>query len=129
MIHAFRDGGFVMWPMLAAALGIVYLAVVTIIRLRRRDVDVGTVGRSLQSILFWGAISVLLGLLGTVTGMVVASQAISLAGEVDPRLAGGGFSVTLISFVFGLVIFLFAVLLWFPLHHWHSRAVSRAGAA
>jgi hypothetical protein len=125
-MQAFSDGGYIMWPMLATALGIVYLAVATALRLRRPDVDVDDTTRSLQSILFWGVISMLLGLLGTVTGIVVASQAIALAGEVDPRLVWGGFSVTLISFVFGLVIFLFAALLWFPLRHWHSRAASRA---
>lgn len=129
MIHAFRDGGFIMWPMVVAALGIVYLAAITVVRLRRPEVDVDSVGRSLKGILFWGAISVLLGLLGTVTGMVVAAQAISLAGEVDARLAWGGFSVTLVSFVFGLVIFLVAALLWFPLHHWHGRAASRASTS
>lgn len=128
MIDAFVNGGYVMWPMLAAALGIVYLATVTALRLRRPNVDVDDTARSLQGILFWGAISVLLGLLGTVTGIVVATQAIAKAGEVEPQLLWGGLSITLISFVFGLVIFLLAALLWFPLRHWHGRTAARASS-
>jgi hypothetical protein len=128
MIDMFENGGYVMWPMLAAALGIVYLALSTALRLRRPSVDVDDTARSLNGILFWGAISVLLGLLGTVSGIVVATHAIALAGEVEPSLLWGGFSITLISFVFGLVIFLFSALLWFPLRQWQSRVASRASA-
>lgn len=128
MTHAFRDGGIIMWPMLAAALGILYLAGVTAYRLRRPDADPDSIARSLHSILFWGGVSVLLGLLGTVAGLVVASQAIVMAGEVDPRLVWGGFSITLVSFLFGLVIFLLAALLWFPLRQWHCRRVALSRA-
>jgi biopolymer transport protein ExbB len=50
------------------------------------------------------AISPLLGLLGTVTGMILTFQAISLFGTGDPKLMAGGISQALITTVLGLVV-------------------------
>ncbi len=49
------------------------------------------------------ATSPLLGLLGTVTGMILTFQAISLFGTGDPKLMAGGISQALITTVLGLV--------------------------
>lgn len=61
----------------------------------------------------------LLGLLGTVTGMIQTFQAITLYGAGDPQLMAGGISQALVTTVLGLVVAIPAVLL-------HSSA---AGAA
>jgi biopolymer transport protein ExbB len=50
------------------------------------------------------ATSPLLGLLGTVTGMILTFQAISLFGTGDPKLMAGGISQALITTVLGLVV-------------------------
>ncbi len=50
------------------------------------------------------ATSPLLGLLGTVTGMILTFQAISLFGTSDPKLMAGGISQALITTVLGLVV-------------------------
>jgi biopolymer transport protein ExbB len=50
------------------------------------------------------AISPLLGLLGTVTGMILTFQAISLFGTGDPKLMAGGISQALVTTVLGLVV-------------------------
>jgi biopolymer transport protein ExbB len=50
------------------------------------------------------AISPLLGLLGTVTGMIVTFQAISLFGSGDPKLMASGISQALMTTVLGLVV-------------------------
>ncbi len=50
------------------------------------------------------AISPLLGLLGTVTGMILTFQAISLFGTSDPKLMAGGISQALVTTVLGLVV-------------------------
>jgi len=49
------------------------------------------------------AVTPLLGLLGTVTGMIATFQAITLFGTGDPKLMAGGISTTLITTVLGLV--------------------------
>jgi biopolymer transport protein ExbB len=50
------------------------------------------------------ATSPLLGLLGTVTGMILTFQAISLFGSGDPKLMAGGISQALVTTVLGLVV-------------------------
>ncbi len=60
------------------------------------------------------ALSPLLGLLGTVTGMIATFQSITLFGTGDPRVMAGGISTALVTTVLGLVsaiplIFLHAI--------------------
>lgn len=50
------------------------------------------------------AISPLLGLLGTVTGMIVTFQTITLFGTSDPKLMAGGISTALVTTVLGLSV-------------------------
>ena len=45
-----------------------------------------------------------MGLLGTVTGMILTFQAITLFGTGDPKLMAGGISQTLMTTVLGLVV-------------------------
>ncbi len=49
------------------------------------------------------AVAPLLGLLGTVTGMIVTFQAITVYGTGDPQLMAGGISQALVTTVLGLV--------------------------
>lgn len=128
MIETFRSGGIMMWPMLAVALGVGWLAVRTGLRLRQGREAPEVARRGLQAILFWGVMAVVLGALGTVVGLVLATRAIALAGAVEPSLVWGGVGVSLVTLVFGLLIFLFAALVWFALHRWHGRVVRRIDA-
>ncbi len=61
----------------------------------------------------------LLGLLGTVTGMIVTFQAITLFGAGDPKLMAGGISQALVTTVLGLVVAIPTVFL-------HTLVSSRA---
>ncbi|MCP4550192.1 MAG: MotA/TolQ/ExbB proton channel family protein [bacterium] len=60
--------------------------------------------RSLLFIRIISVVSPLLGLLGTVTGMIVTFQAITLFGTGDPKLMAGGISTALITTVLGLTV-------------------------
>ncbi len=53
----------------------------------------------------------LLGLLGTVIGMIITFQAITLYGTGDPKLMAGGISQALMTTVLGLGVAIPAVLL------------------
>jgi biopolymer transport protein ExbB len=57
------------------------------------------------------AVAPLLGLLGTVTGMIQTFQAITLFGTGDPKLMAGGISTALVTTVMGLVVAIPLVLL------------------
>lgn len=67
-----------------------------------------------RSLLFLKIISVvapLMGLLGTVTGMIKTFQAITLFGTGDPKMMAGGISQALVTTVLGLVVAIPTVLL------------------
>jgi len=65
------------------------------------------------------AVAPLLGLLGTVTGMIATFQAITLFGTGDPKLMAGGISQALVTTVLGLTVAIPLVLL-------HSVVASRS---
>jgi len=56
-------------------------------------------------------VSPLLGLLGTVTGMIITFQAITLFGAGDPKLMSGGISQALVTTVLGLSVAIPSLLL------------------
>jgi biopolymer transport protein ExbB/TolQ len=122
MIDFFLKGGVVMWPLAAVGLGMLYLAARTARLLRRGDAAADDVQRGLQGVLFWGVMSVLLGALGTVGGIIVMTDAVAQAGGAEPGLIWGGVSLALTSLVFGLALFIAAAALWFALRFWLSRA-------
>ena len=57
------------------------------------------------------AVAPLLGLLGTVTGMIITFQAITLFGTGDPKLMAGGISQALVTTVMGLCVAIPTVLM------------------
>ncbi len=59
--------------------------------------------RGLNLVKVLAAVAPLMGLLGTVIGMIVTFQAITLFGTGDPKLMAGGISQALITTVLGLV--------------------------
>ena len=67
------------------------------------------------------AVAPLLGLLGTVTGMIVTFQAITLFGTSDPKLMAGGISQALVTTVQGLVVAI-------PLLFLHATLAARSKA-
>lgn len=60
--------------------------------------------KGLRILALLGEIALLLGLLGTVTGIIETFQSITLFGTGDPRVMSGGISKALITTVQGLVI-------------------------
>mgnify|MGYP003574151683 FL=1 len=78
-----------------------------------------TLQRGLGLIKLLAAVAPLLGLLGTVTGMILTFQSISLFGTGDPKLMAGGISQALITTVMGLVTAI-------PLLFFHTLLVSRS---
>ncbi len=68
--------------------------------------------RGISTIKVFAAIAPLLGLLGTVTGMIKTFQAITLFGTGDPKLMAGGISEALVTTVLGLVVAIPLVILY-----------------
>ena len=68
--------------------------------------------RGLSLIKLIAGVAPLLGLLGTVTGMILTFQAITLFGTGDPKLMAGGISQALITTVLGLCVAIPTLLLY-----------------
>jgi biopolymer transport protein ExbB/TolQ len=124
MIEVFLQGGLVMWPLLAAGLGVLWISLRTSIRLRRAAPPEHEIQRGLQAILFLGVASAVLGTVGTLGGLVEMASAIRAVGETEAALIWGGLGVSLIPLMFGLSVALLAAILWFALREWGMRLPS-----
>ena len=69
----------------------------------------------------FAAVAPLLGLLGTVTGMILTFQALTLFGTGDPKLMAGGISQALVTTMLGLIVAI-------PLVFLHSILTSWSGS-
>ncbi len=66
--------------------------------------EVPRVNRGIPLLKIIAAVAPLMGLLGTVAGMIITFQAITLFGAGDPKLMAGGISQALITTVLGLTV-------------------------
>lgn len=66
--------------------------------------EIPSIENSLTLIKIISAVAPLLGLLGTVTGMIITFQAITIFGAGDPKTMAGGISSALVTTVLGLVV-------------------------
>jgi biopolymer transport protein ExbB len=85
--------------------------------------EVPHINRHLPLLKIIAAVAPLMGLLGTVTGMIVTFQAITLFGAGDPRLMAGGISQALITTVLGLSVAI-PVLLLHNVVHSRARTIT-----
>ncbi len=81
--------------------------------------EVPRVNRGIALLKIIAAVAPLMGLLGTVTGMIITFQAITLFGAGDPKLMAGGISQALVTTVLGLCVAIPVLLL-------HTLTQSRA---
>ena len=77
--------------------------------------------RYLWAIKIVSVVAPLLGLLGTVTGMIRTFQSITLFGTGDPKLMAGGISEALVTTMIGLIVAIPLVLL----HSWLKSVATR----
>lgn len=107
-----------MWGPLLAIVAVVVL--VTIVRASLRlskmtPENKSSVGTSIHAVLFWGGVSVLLGLIGQNSGLYNALTAISKAPEISPAVVAAGFAESLTTTLFGMTTLLVAAIAWFSL--------------
>ena len=108
--------GFIRWPLTFSFLVVVILALWSAVRLFRPGATPDLRSKAwVDAILFWGGFAVISGVLGTLVGIIIASQAIEAAGNVSSPLVWGGIKVAMLSSALGMMILAFAALLWFAL--------------
>lgn len=125
MISFIQKGGPFMWLILVIAIAIVVLTVKKVIdffvkkNLNKLELESG-----LNAIIFWGAISALIGFLGHFMGVFYAMEAISEANDISPAIVAMGYGVSLITILSGLTVFLISSIIWF-VFRWQLKV--RAG--
>lgn len=126
MMEFFRQGGFFMWPILIVAIVILALAARAWVRTRELTGPDAVVETGVDAVLFWGVWVLVVGLLGTFTGIYLAAGAIERAGEVSPAMIWGGVRVALTTTLAGFLVFSVAALLWLALRFMYRRKVASA---
>lgn len=123
MIEFIRDGGVIMYPLLAITAAMIFLAARSGVRLRRGERS-APLEVSIDAVLFWGCYGVIVGLVGTLLGVAQVAQAVSVvpATQVSSALVWGGVRVALNPINFALVAFSIAFLLWFALRSRYRRS-------
>ena len=81
---------------------------------------------TLHTILIWGVLNALLGVLGTALGLVLAGKSVEAAHDVSPQLIAGGIKVALSSTVFGLLLLTVAIVAWLVLQALGGRRAAQA---
>ncbi len=125
----FGNMGYIVYPITFCALMVAILAVRAFMRLRdQADAQPTLVRTTIDGTLFWGAYAAVLGVFGTVLGIVVAAQAVEAVSAVEPRLVFGGIKIALTSTMYGVFVFLVAALVWFALRGRHRKATLAAAS-
>ena len=110
LMRVLENMGVILWPMLVCAAFLGF----QIVRASSRSLRTAHAHNAMtrHAILVWGSLAALLGLLGTVVGLVVAAGSVVAAGEAAPALIAGGLQVALSSTVFGLLLLAVAIVVW-----------------
>ena len=125
MFSLFFSGGPMMFIQLLLVIVILVLTTKKALELRKhienRQVKLES---GINAIIFWGAISLVLGFFAHFLGMYHALQAISKANDISPSIVAAGYSVSLITIIFGLLIFLLSAVSWFTLRWQFKKTIA-----
>ena len=126
MVRTIMSCGPLLWPMLLVTIVIIVMTVATAIQLSggRRDARLkGTI----NVIPVWGAVALLLGILGQAVGLFKASSVVARAHMISPQRVFLGFSEAIQTTILGLMILIVAILAWIVLDAvWRKMAATTA---
>ena len=113
MLQTFIRGGAFMWPLLLILIGIIMLSIKKAINIfSGKNLDQARLSSGLNTILFWGLISIVIGFLAHFWGLYMAMMSITQAADISPTIVAEGMAVSLITIIFGLLIFLISGIVW-----------------
>ena len=115
-MYMFRIMGVWSIPMGIIAIAILVLIIRAALQLTRMTGETRVaVAGTIHAVLFWGAVSALLGIIGQNSGLYNALTAISKATQISPQLVARGIAEALSTTLFGLTTLLVAAVAWFTL--------------
>lgn len=105
--------GFWRWPLIIFTLLIIYNLVRYSPAVMKGKAVTESVRISIDSILFWGIMSVATGILGQISGIYNALNIIIKASDISPQIVMKGFSESFTSTIYGFYIFILSGLIWY----------------
>ncbi len=124
MLSLFFNGGVFMWLLLIIAISIIILSIKKAIDLFGSKIsDPNHLEKGINAIIFWGGVSLVVGFLAHFWGLQLAMMAISHANDISPTIVANGFAVSLITIIFGMLIFLFSAIIWF-IFRWQYKKLT-----
>lgn len=110
--HIYIGGIYFMLPIVALWLVTLVLGTYTVAKAQSGPAT-EKLRKTNNLVLFLGSFAFLIGLLAQVIGLLEAFQAIERAGDISPALIAGGLRVSFIAPVYGFVLFIISLLVWF----------------
>jgi len=122
------DGGMMMWILLILTILILILSIKKAIQLYvNQELPKTVLETGINAIIFWGAIAAIFGFFAHYLGVYYAMLAIFQANDISPAIVALGYSMSLITILTGLTIFMFSAVIWFVLR-WRFKQISMIGA-
>ncbi|MBC8377002.1 MAG: hypothetical protein H8E26_13230 [FCB group bacterium] len=119
MFNWFHSGGIFMWLILVFFIAAVFIATRVYGNIKKKSVGKATL--DLKTLLVLGVSSMALGVIGQLLGIYAALGAIIVATDISPAIVLEGFRIASVSTVFGTVLFLVTMLIWFGLREYLFR--------
>ena len=124
MIQFFMEGGMMMWFLLIIAIVILALSIRKAIQLYgKQEIPKAVLETGINAIVFWGAIAAIFGFFAHYLGVYYAMLAIYRANDISPAIVANGYSMSLITILTGLTIFMVSAIIWFVLR-WRYKQIS-----
>jgi len=122
MLTLMQQGGPFMWLMFFILLIILFLSVRNGVLLFMRKENYSVKAEtSLNGIIFWGALSIVIGFLAHFLGLYHAILAISHSTDISPAVIAMGYAQSLLTVLFGMTIFIISAIFWFILRWQYKR--------
>ncbi len=71
-----------------------------------------------------GLFTMITGILGQLIGLLEAFKAIERVGDISPAMLAGGLKVSMITTLYGILIYLLSILIWFLLDLMHQKKLN-----
>lgn len=127
MLTYFKQCGVIGFPLLIITVANIVIAIWCAVKIAgaggERD---PRINNRLNSILFWGALSAVLGFLGQYTGIYKALGAIINATEISPRAIMMGLRESFTTTLWGMHLLVWSSAAWAVLNGWYRRKTEAA---
>lgn len=126
MIELFYMGS----PVFMGTLTLIFLVVLAMavyraVKISRNEIEHETTFRhNLTYIKSVGLFALVFGILAQLIGMYQAFSVIEVVGDISPSILAGGLKVSMITTIYGMVIFLMSYLIWWGLDYMTQKSLA-----